>query len=81
MSAPTTNRRGRPPRYEIAMSSALRQDSLRRRRAARVKDLEVAAKLALRRLATIEAHLPAGENAQARGVLAVATEDIQALVS
>ena len=81
MSAPTTNRRGRPPRYEIAMSGALRQDSLRRRRAGRLKALEDGLRTALRRLATIEAHLLAGENAQARGVLAVATEDIQALVS
>ena len=59
----------------------MRQDSLRRRRANRMKALEDGLRVALRRLSTIEAHLLAGENAQARGVLAVATEDIQALVS
>ena len=81
MSAPTTNRRGRPPRYDTAMSGALRQDRLRRRRAARVKDLEDAAKLALARLRRIDNHLLAGEAAQARGVLAVTTEELQALIS
>ena len=81
MSAPTTKRRGRPPRFDTAMSGAHRQSSYRHRRAARVKALEDGLRTALHRLGAIDDYLEAGDVARARGVLDVTAEDIQALIT